>query len=409
MNINNVNELFDRGFIKDFTSDNNTLIDLLKGPPITFYMGIDPTADSLHVGHLVGLQLCKKLKQLGHKPIILLGSSTATIGDPTGKDKQRVQLDKEVVQDNCEYITHQVKRFFNDEMLHITSNRHFNYTTTSFLDWLSMFGSHFKVNKMIKADSIKNRLDSSKSLSYLEFSYMLLQAYDFYHLSKCCNCTLQIGGSDQWSNILAGIDLIKSIDNKQVYGLTFPLLTNSKGEKMGKTANNPIWLDLHKTSVLDFYSYWINIDDKDLEKCYLLFSDYPVTTIKNAIQSDIVTAKQSFALEITELVHDRWRALEAEKQAKELHNNNFSSTQINVNISTNTLYLPTILKECLIVKSNNEARKLISNKGIKLNNVLVTDSEYTLKDEDILGGYILITSGKTKQYKIKLNIYKTSY
>jgi tyrosyl-tRNA synthetase len=238
---------------------------------------------------------------------------------------------------------------------------------------------------------------------------MLLQAYDFYHLSKCCNCTLQIGGSDQWSNILAGIDLIKSIDNKQVYGLTFPLLTNSKGQKMGKTANNPIWLDLHKTSVLDFYSYWINIDDKDLEKCYLLFSDYPITTIKNAIESDIVTAKQSFALEITELVHGKWRALEAERQAKELHNNNFSSTQISMTIATNTLYLPSILKECHIVKSNTEARKLISNKGIKLNNVLVTDSEYVLQDEDILGGYILITSGKTKQYKIKLNIYKTSY
>lgn len=391
-----------RGYIYQQTNPEK-LKEILSGKEkITFYLGVDPTASSLHIGHFFGLMLFRYLQQAGHQGILLFGGATAMIGDPTGKQEMRKIMSKEEIENNIKAIVNLSKKFIETEGENaaiIVNNadwtNHQNY-----IDFMRTVGIHFNVNKMLAADTYKKRLEEG-GLTFLEMGYMLLQANDFAHLYKEYNCTLQIGGSDQWSNILAGYDLIRKTEGKEIYGITFPLLSNSEGEKMGKTAKGALWVDSNRTSVYDFYQYWVNIHDKDVSTMLRLLTQVPLDEIEALCKEDIVAAKKKMAFLVTELIHGTEEAKKAVKISEELFIHKGTSEDMptrSISID-HEISLIDVLVQTGLVPSKSEARRLIIQGGITINREKVEDVNKMITKEEVETG-LVIGKGKKQFTKI---------
>src|SRR5574344_1605390 len=397
--------LKERGYVKDLTHEKE-IIDLVNGKPMTFYLGIDPTADSLHIGHFFALTLFRWLQDYGHHGIILIGGATALIGAPTGKSDMRKMLTKAEVKQL-------VKRFVKtdgDNPAIIVDNADW-IMQHSYVDFMRDIGVYFNVNTMLQAECYKKRIENG-GLTFLEMGYMLMQAFDFVHLNNKYGCVLQIGGSDQWGNILAGADLSRKIgfsDGKKVdplYGWTCPLLIKADGEKMGKTASGTLWVSRTKTTIFDFYQAWINSFDEDVERSLTFFTRMDVKDIKDLCHKDIREAKKLLAFEVTKLVHGEEEAKKAQNTAEDLFGGGSYS---------NDMPTKTILKEALdinildllvevgIVSSKSEGRRLIEQNGISLNQEKVTDIDKMISLIDFKNNYIIIQKGKKIFLKLELN------
>jgi tyrosyl-tRNA synthetase len=403
--------LKERGYVKDLTHEKE-IIDLVNGKPMTFYLGIDPTADSLHIGHFFALTLFRWLQDYGHHGIILIGGATALIGDPTGKSDMRKMLTKEEVEHNKVEVKELVKRFVKtdgDNPAIIVDNADW-IMQHSYVDFMRDIGVYFNVNTMLQAECYKKRIENG-GLTFLEMGYMLMQAFDFVHLNNKYGCVLQIGGSDQWGNILAGADLSRKIgfsEGKKVdplYGWTCPLLIKADGEKMGKTASGTLWVSRTKTTVFDFYQAWINSFDEDVERSLTFFTRMDVKDIKDLCHKDIREAKKLLAFEVTKLVHGEEEAKKAQNTAEELFGGGSYS---------NDMPTKTILKESLdinildlltkvgIVSSKSEGRRLIEQNGISLNQEKISDLDKNVSLADFKNNYIIIQKGKKIFLKVEL-------
>ena len=403
--------LKERGYVKDLT-DEETVKRLVNGPPMTFYLGIDPTADSLHIGHFFALTLFKWLQDFGHHGIILIGGATALIGDPTGKSDMRKMLTKEQVQHNKNEVKELIKRFINtdgDNKAIIVDNADWICDKT-YVDFMRDVGVFFNVNTMLAADCYKKRQQAG-GLTFLEMGYMLMQAFDFIHLNKEFNCTLQIGGSDQWANILAGVDLSRKMSlknnepNPNLAGWTCPLLIKADGEKMGKTASGTLWVSREKTTVFDFYQAWMNSFDEDVERSLTFFTRMEVKEIKAICKKDIREAKKLLAFEVTKLVHGEENALAAKKAAEELFSGSISATNVpTINITSKSLNKSIIdfLVDIKFLTSKSEARRLLTQNGLRLNKELLTDSEKIITESDFKDKSILLQKGKKTFLKVVL-------
>lgn len=401
MERNVLDVLKERGYIKQFTHENETR-ELLKDEKITFYIGFDPTADSLHVGHFIALMFMSHMQQHGHKPIVLIGGGTVTIGDPSGKADMRKMLTDEQIQHNVDSIKEQMGRFidFSDNKAILVNNadwlRGLNY-----IDFLREVGSQFTVNKMLAADCFKKRFELERGLSFLEFNYMLMQAYDFLMLNDKYNCKMELGGDDQWSNMIAGVDLVRKKKSKSVYAMTCSLLTNSEGEKMGKTVGGALWLDPNRVSPFEFFQYWRNIKDADVEKCLKLLTFVELDEISKlcAVEGSAMNeAKKVLAFEVTKLVHgeeEANKALETSNSlfgAKSLQHENMPTIEITEEESESKLV--DVLVRAEIMDSKSQARRLIAQNGLSLNDEKVTDAEYILSKDDFTKGFAIIKKGK---------------
>ena len=375
-------QLENRGFVFQTTHLEETK-KLLKQGPITFYIGIDPTADDLHIGHFFGLQMARILQDCGHKCIVLVGGATALIGDPTHKTDMRKMLSKEEVARNAKEISSIIKRFVRTDGENpalVVDNADWLKQAT-YIDFLRQVGVHFNVNEMLRNDLYKNRLEKG-GLTFMEMGYMLMQAFDFIHLNNKFGCVLQIGGSDQWGNIVAGVDLSRKMnfaDGKErqlMMGLTCPLLTNAEGVKMGKTEKGTLWVSREKTSSFDFFQHFVNCLDADVERLLRFFTKIDVEEIKQMCNDDIVKAKKLMAFEVTKLVHGEEEALKAQEIAKNLFEN---KQGISENMPTEELYnwdklnILDFLAKLSITSSKSEARRLIEQGGIVINNEKMTD------------------------------------
>lgn len=384
--------LKERGYIKDLTHERE-IIELLNGEPKVFYLGIDPTADSLHIGHFFALTMFRWLQDFGHKGIILIGGATALIGDPTGKSDMRKMLTKEEVLHNKLEVKELVKRFVKtdgDNPAIIVDNADWINDKT-YVDFMRDVGVHFNVNTMLQADCYKKRLEAG-GLTFLEMGYMLMQAFDFVHLNKEYGCVLQIGGSDQWGNILAGADLSRKMGFNEgvkidpLFGLTCPLLIKADGEKMGKTASGTLWVSRDKTTVFDFYQAWINSFDEDVERCLSFFTRLEIEEIKDLCNKDIREAKKILAFEVTRLVHGEEETIKAKDMAEALFNGNDTSmmpTEELENIKDiNILDLLVLVKLC---SSKSEARRIIEQNGLSVNKEKCNDPELIIAgDKEVI-------------------------
>lgn len=397
--------LEERGYIAQ-VSHADDLRDLLGREPISFYTGYDPTADSLHVGHLLQLMAMSHLQKAGHRPVVLLGGGTGMIGDPSGRTDMRQLLTPERVQHNVDSFRKQMSRFidFSEGKAIFVDNADW-ILPLNYIDFLRNVGPHFSVNRMLAAECYKNRLD--QGLTFLEFNYMLLQANDFLHLYQAEGCKLQLGGDDQWSNILAGTDLIRRKGLGPAYALTFTLLTKADGEKMGKTASGALWLDEDKLPVYDFYQYWRNIDDRDVIKCMKLLTYMPLEEIAQYAQlegSDINTAKKRLALEVTSLVHGEEKAKKAEAQAEEIFGQGAgkAADMPGQDLAAEDFGKPLldILLDCGFIPSKSEGRRLIQQKGLRLNDIVVDDFNRTLEKSDLDEGTAVVRRGKKNYFAL---------
>lgn len=403
--------LKERGYVKDLT-DEETIKRLVNGPPMTFYLGIDPTADSLHIGHFFALTLFKWLQDFGHHGIILIGGATALIGDPTGKSDMRKMLTKEQVQHNKNEVKELIKRFINtdgDNKAIIVDNADWICDKT-YVDFMRDVGVFFNVNTMLAADCYKKRQQAG-GLTFLEMGYMLMQAFDFIHLNKEFNCTLQIGGSDQWANILAGVDLSRKMSlknnepNPNLAGWTCPLLIKADGEKMGKTASGTLWVSREKTTVFDFYQAWMNFFDEDVERSLTFFTRMEVEEIKAICKKDIREAKKLLAFEVTKLVHGEENALAAKKAAEELFSGSISATNVpTINVISKNLNKNIIdfLVDIKFLTSKSEAKRLLAQNGLRLNKELLTDPSKIITESDFKDNSILLQKGKKTFLKVVL-------
>lgn len=403
---NVLDELMERGYIKQFTHEDETR-ELLEKEKITFYIGFDPTADSLHVGHFIAMMFMAHMQRAGHRPIALIGGGTAMVGDPSGKTDMRAMLTKEQIESNVEAIKKQMERFidFSDDKALIVNNADW-LLKLNYVDFLREVGVHFSVNRMLTAECFKQRLE--KGLSFLEFNYMLMQGYDFYELNQKYDCKMQLGGDDQWSNMIAGVELVRRKAQKQAMAMTCTLLTNSQGQKMGKTVGGALWLDPNKTSPFDFYQYWRNVDDADVKKCLMLLTFVPVEEINeitNVEGAAINEAKKRLAFEITKLVHGEEEALKAKSAAEALFSGGVDMSNVpTVTISKEKLgsTLLDIIAETKIVPSKSEGRRLMQQNGLSLNGEKVTDVTKTLEEVDFKDGFALIKRGKKNYHKIEI-------
>lgn len=401
--------LKERGYIKDLTHKNE-IIKLINGEPMTFYLGIDPTADSLHIGHFFALTLFRWLQDFGHKGIILIGGATALVGDPTGKSDMRKMLSKESVENNKKEVKELVKRFVKtdgDNPAIIVDNADWICNKT-YVDFMRDIGVHFNVNNMLSADCYKKRLENG-GLTFLEMGYMLMQAFDFVHLNKEFGCRLQIGGSDQWGNILAGVDLSRKIgfsEGKKIeplFGLTCPLLIKADGEKMGKTSTGTLWVSREKTTVFDFFQTWINSFDEDVERSLAFFTRMEMDEIKELCMSDIREAKKLLAFEVTKLVHGEEEAIKARTTSEELFGNKgVSDNMPSITISKQKLGINIIdlLVETSLVSSKSEAKRLIEQNGISVNQIKINSVDKTIGNEDLNDDFIIVQKGKKTFLKI---------
>ena len=407
-------ELKFRGFVNQCT-DESALDKIINKKSINFYIGFDCTAKSLHIGSLIQIMIMRLFQKYGHTPIVLIGKGTTRIGDPSGKDETRKMLSEKEIDRNANNL----KKVFNKFLTFKSNNNKAIFRDNSkwldklnYVNFLRDYGKHFTINKMLSFDSVKLRLDREQSLSFVEFNYMIFQAYDFYELFVRENCILQIGGSDQWGNIVNGVDLIRRTKAKESFGLTTPLLTNANGEKMGKTANGAIWLDEKLLTPYDYWQFWRNVDDRDVIKFIKLFTDIDVNKIKELEDSkriDINKLKSILADEATILLHGKENSKKARNAAEKV----FSGKSISDDLPTLTLknndFDKKVLIYELIVKvgfasSKSEGRKLIRGKGIKQNRKIIED-EMTeiLKDDLVKNKEILISVGKKKHFRVILN------
>lgn len=396
--------LKERGYIAQCTNEDEVR-KMLANEKVTFYVGFDPTADSLHVGHFLGLMVMAHMQRAGHRPICLVGGGTGTVGDPSGRTDMRKMLTDEDIEYNCNRFKEQMARFidFSDDKALIVNNgdwlRKLNY-----IELLRDVGPHFTVNRMLTAECYKNRME--KGLTFLEFNYMIMQSYDFLELHRRYNLKLEMGGDDQWSNIIGGVELTRRKTGDAVYGLTFTLLTKSDGKKMGKTAGGALWLDKEKTPVYDFYQYWRNVDDADVEKCLALLTFLPMEEVHRlgSLQDAAINeAKKVLAYEVTKLVHGQEEADKAKAAAEAV----FGGSGSNENMPTIQLTaenegqkLLDILVAGQVFESKGEGRRLIKQNGLSLNDAKVADPDYVLTDGDFTDGEAIVRKGKKKFYRL---------
>lgn len=396
--------LKERGYIAQCTNEDEVR-KMLANEKVTFYVGFDPTADSLHVGHFLGLMVMAHMQRAGHRPICLVGGGTGTVGDPSGRTDMRKMLTDEDIEYNCNRFKEQMARFidFSDDKALIVNNGDW-LCKLNYIELLRDVGPHFTVNRMLTAECYKNRME--KGLTFLEFNYMIMQSYDFLELHRRYNLKLEMGGDDQWSNIIGGVELTRRKTGDAVYGLTFTLLTKSDGKKMGKTAGGALWLDKEKTPVYDFYQYWRNVDDADVEKCLALLTFLPMEEVHRlgSLQDAAINeAKKVLAYEVTKLVHGQEEADKAQAAAEAV----FGGSGSNENMPTIQLTaenegqkLLDILVAGQVFESKGEGRRLIKQNGLSLNDVKVADPDYILTDGDFTDGEAIVRKGKKKFYRL---------
>jgi tyrosyl-tRNA synthetase len=399
-------EFKDRGFFYQCTNENE-LSDLLDKKKIKAYIGFDCTAESLHVGSLLQIMCLRLLQKHGHQPIVLLGGGTTRIGDPSGKDKTRKILNDDEIKKNTKNIESILKNYLNFKDKDTKPIFINNYTWLKDLNYISFLrdiGKHFTINKMLTFDSVKSRLDREQSLSYMEFNYMILQAYDFLELNKKENCILQIGGSDQWGNIVNGVDLIKRYSNNQTYGLTTPLITLASGAKMGKTENGAIWLDKKFLSPYDYWQFWRNIDDRDVIKFLNIFTDLNIEDIKKIKDENINQQKILLANKATAMLHGDKEAQDSEKTAKEVFSENSSGSSLpSVKLNKDNINILDLIILSKLENSKSEIRRLIKGKGVKINNEIILDEKQIISKKYFQNNFLKLSLGKKRHIKFEID------
>ncbi|MDO4582251.1 MAG: tyrosine--tRNA ligase [Bacillota bacterium] len=402
--------LQERGFIEQSTN-HDEVRELLGSGPVTFYIGFDPTADSLHVGHFIQVIVMMHMQRAGHRPIALIGGGTTMVGDPSGRTDLRQMLSKEEIAANGEKFKRTFSKFlrFDDADGAIMVNNADWLLELNYVDFLRDIGRHFSVNRMLTAECYKNRME--KGLTFLEFNYMLMQSYDFLELYRRYGAMLQLGGNDQWSNILSGADLIRRVEGAQAHALTFKLLTTSAGKKMGKTEAGAVWLDPAKTSPYDFYQYWRNIDDADVANCLSLLTFIPMDEVRaltNMRQgADINKAKERLAWELTALVHDRDEADKAQTAARALFGGggnlaDMPTTELAAAEVAAGMDIIALFSACGLIASNSEGRRLIKEGGAYLNDERIAAHDRAVTAADFAQGYALLRKGKKVYHKAVL-------
>jgi tyrosyl-tRNA synthetase len=399
-------EFKDRGFYYQSTNEIE-LSKKLNEEKIKGYIGFDCTAESLHVGSLLQIMCLRLLQKHGHRPIVLLGGGTTRIGDPSGKDKTRKILEEKEIEKNIKSIEIILKKFLDTEDKKIKPIFVNNYSWLKNLNYISFLrdiGKHFTINKMLSFDSIKLRLEREQSLSYMEFNYMILQAYDFLELNKKENCVLQIGGSDQWGNIVNGVDLIKRYLSKEVYGLTTPLITLASGAKMGKSESGSIWLDKKLFSVFDYWQFWRNTDDRDVIRFLKMFTDISISEVEKIKKNNINDLKILLANKTTAMLHGKKESSDAEKLAKSTFKENSTGKSLpSIKIDKHILNKNLVELIASITKdiSKNEIRRLIKSNGVKIDNKLINDEKFIINNQIFKNkGFIKLSLGKKKHFKI---------
>ncbi len=397
-----------RGYISQATH-REEIYEKLSRPGVTFYIGFDPTADSLHVGHFVQMMVMSHMQKAGHRPIALMGGGTGMVGDPSGRTDMRQVLSVETIAHNVSRFAEQMKTVvdFSEGKALIVNNADW-LMPLNYIEFLREIGPHFSVNRMLTFDCYKQRLE--KGLSFLEFNYMLMQSYDFLYLYRNHNCNLQLGGDDQWSNILGGVELIRRKEQGEAYGLTFTLLANSEGQKMGKTAKGALWLDPNKTSPFEFYQYWRNVDDADVIKCLKLLTFVELEEIAEyALLKDaaINEAKKRLAFEVTKIIHGEEEALKAKKQAEDLfekggRSDTMPTTEISSSSLASGLSLADLLCQTKLTASKGEAKRLIQQKGIYLNDLVAEDPMLLLNESFFPDKELILRKGKKIYHRVIL-------
>ena len=405
---NVLDELLERGYIKQFTHEDETR-ELLEKEKITFYIGFDPTADSLHVGHFIAMMFMAHMQKAGHRPIALLGGGTAMVGDPSGKTDMRSMLTKEQIEHNVSCIKKQMERFidFSDDKAVLVNNADW-LLDLNYVDLLREVGAQFSVNRMLTAECYKNRME--RGLSFLEFNYMIMQAYDFYHLYEKYGCQMQLGGNDQWSNMLAGTDLIRRKLGENAYAMTITLLLNSEGNKMGKTANGAVWLDPNKTSPFEFYQYWRNVADADVFKCMRMLTFLSLEEIEEIEKWEgnrINEAKEVLAFELTKLVHSEEEAIKAQESSRALFSGaahaDMPTTEIEeADLTDGVIDLISLLVKAELAPTRSEARRNIEQGGVTVDGEKVSDVKATFTKDALAGDGMVIKRGKKKFKKVVL-------
>ena len=400
-------ELKARGLIAQVT-DEDEIKEMVNNGKATFYIGFDPTADSLHVGHFMALCLMKRLQMAGNRPIALLGGGTGMIGDPSGRTDMRQMLTKETIQHNIDCFKQQMSRFidFSDGKALMVNNADW-LMNLNYVELLREVGAHFSVNRMLTAECYKQRME--RGLSFLEFNYMIMQSYDFYMLYQKYGCNMQFGGDDQWSNMLGGTELIRRKLGKDAYAMTITLLLNSEGKKMGKTQSGAVWLDPNKTSPFDFYQYWRNVDDADVIKCMRLLTFLPLEEIDEMAKwegSELNKAKEILAYQLTELVHGEEEAKKAQEGARALFSGADTSHMPTTELSEEDfdeegkINLITLLVKAELVPSRSEGRRAIQQGGVSIDGEKLTDIYHTVEKDAFAGDGIVLKRGKKKFKKI---------
>ena len=402
-------ELVARGLIAQVTNEEE-IREMVNNGKATFYIGFDCTADSLHVGHFMQLIIMRYMQQAGHRPIVLLGGGTTMVGDPTGKTDMRKMLTQEQIQHNADEFKKQMSKFIDfSEGKAIMANNADWLLGLNYVDFLREIGVHFSVNKMLTAECVKTRME--KGITFLEFNYMLMQSYDFLHLAREYGCKMQFGGNDQWSNIIGGVELNRRCDNRDVYGMTFTLLTTREGKKMGKTEKGAVWLDPEKTSPYEFFQYWRNIDDADVLKCIRMLTFLPLEEIDKMSTwegSQLNEAKEILAYELTKLVHGEEAADKAKAASKALFAGSGDTEHMPTTELTNddfgggSIDVLTLLVKCGLAASKGEARRLVQQGGVSVNDEKVAAIETTFGCEQFTGDGVVIKKGKKVFHKAVL-------
>ncbi|MDI9476513.1 MAG: tyrosine--tRNA ligase [Natronincolaceae bacterium] len=401
--------LRERGFIEQATHEDE-IRKMLENEKITFYIGFDPTADSLHVGHFVQLMAMAHLQKAGHRPIFLLGAGTAMVGDPSGRTDMRQMMTLETIAHNGEKFIEQTGRFIDFSEGNAIMENNANWLLDlNYVSFIREIGKHFMVNRMLAAECFKNRME--KGLSFLEFNYMIMQAYDFLELFRKYNCRLQLGGDDQWSNIIAGTDLIRRVESETAYGMTFTLLTTSEGNKMGKTKSGAVWLDANKTSPFEFYQYWRNVADMDVKNCLSLLTFLSMDEVERLGSlegAEINKAKEILAFEVTKLVHGEEEAKKADKAAKALFGEgamggSIPSTTIPKAEFVEGMDIITLLSKVGLIPSRGEGRRLIQQGGITINDGRVSDISTLITLDFFENDTLMIRKGKKTYHQVVLD------
>lgn len=397
--------LDERGFVEGLTHEEE-IRNLLGKEKISFYLGIDPTADSLHIGHFIALMVASHMQKAGHRPIILVGGGTATIGDPSGKTDMRKMMTRETINHNVEAIKKQIERFvtFEGENAAIIVNNAEWLLDLKYIEFMRDIGSQFTVSRMLAQECYKNRLETG--LTFFEMGYLLMQSYDFLYLHDKYGVKMQIGGNDQWSNIIGGVELIRKIGHNDSYGLTFKLLTTAEGKKMGKTEKGALWLNAERTSPYEFYQYWRNIGDTEVEKVLSLLTYLPMDEVKrlSALEgAEINEAKKIAAFEITKLIHGEEEAVKARDAAEALFGGNKDTENMpTTKLSSADMSILDVLVETGLTSSKGQAKDLVKQGGVTLNDEKVTDIGYTLSSKDFEKGYAILQKGKKNFHKLEV-------